>query len=198
MIWAQANDLVETARNHWALIAVAGGVVVAGLVLLRIAAGRKKTHPDLEKGQREDLAEYPPPPPAGRRRLTLNGVPVRIRLVVVAPTGKQQDPIAADDLPDVLDDVLRGLGAFVAADKPRVRVWPPQLSVAGFGPTFHRLVASPDGGAKSSRWVKLAGPARTGKRPILLGLAVLADEPTKLGDVQVETTEWGELLRVER
>jgi hypothetical protein len=32
----------------------------------------------------------------------------------------------------------------------------------------------------------------------LLGLAVLADEPLKLGDVQVETTEWGELLRVEQ
>ena len=81
---------------------------------------------------------------------------------------------------------------------PRVRVWPPQLSVAGFGPTFHRLIKSPDPGSNLSRWVKLAGPARTGKRPILLGLAVLADDPMKLGDVQVETTEWGELLQIER
>ena len=101
----------------------------------------------------------------------MNGEPVRVRLVVVAPTGKQQDPITPDDVPELLDDVVRGLGGFVKADKPRVRVWPPQLSVAGFAPTFHRLVESPDAGKQSSRWVKLAGPARTGKRPILLGLA---------------------------
>ena len=198
MIWAQAGDLVETARNNWVPIAVAAGVVVAGLVLLRIAAGRKRQHPDLERGLREDLAEYPPPPPAGGRRLTVTGVPVRVRLVVVAPAGKQHDPLTPDDVPAVLDDVLRGLGGIVRADRPRVRVWPPQLSATGFAPTFHRLVASPDAGAEWSRWVKLAGPARTGRRPILLGLALLADEPLKLGDVQVETTEWGELLRVER
>lgn len=198
MIWAQANDLVEKVTNNWVLIAVGAGVLIALFILLRIAAGRKRALPDLEKGQREDLAEYPPPPPVSARRLTINGTPVRLRLVVVAPTGKQQAPITPDDVPDVLDDVFRGLGKYLKADKPRVRVWPPQLSVAGFGPTFHRLVESPDADRKSSRWIKLAGPARTGKRPILLGLAVLADDPVKLGDVQVETTEWGELLQIER
>ena len=198
MIWAQANDLIDRAKSNWVLIAVGAGVLIALVVLLKIAAGRKKKHPDLERGLREDLAEYPPPPPVSARRLTVNGMPVRVRLIVVAPTGKQQDPINADDVPDILNDVLRGLGGFVKADKPRVRVWPPQLSVAGFAPTFHRLVESPDAEGKASRWVKLAGPARTGKRPILLGLAVLAEEATKLGDVHVETTEWGELLQIER
>lgn len=198
MIWAQANDLVEKLANNWVLIAVGVGGLVAALILLRIAAGRKRPHPDLERGLREDLAEYPPPPPASARRLTVNGTPARVRLVVVAPTGKHRDPITPDDVPEILDDVFRGLGKFVTADRARVRVWPPQLSVAGFAPTFHRLVESPDAGNKSSRWVKLAGPARTGQRPILLGLAVLADEPVKLGDVHVETTEWGELLQIER
>ena len=198
MIWAQADDLVEKLADNWVPITVGVGALVAVLALLRIAAGRKRPHPDLERALRENLAEYPPPPPASTRRLTVNGTPVRVRLVVVAPTGKQQDPIPPDDVRGVLDDVFRGLGKYVMADRPRVRVWPPQLSVAGFAPTFHRLVASPDAGGQPSRWVKLAGPARTGKRPVLLGLAVLADEPTKLGDVQVETTEWGELLHIER
>src|SRR5262249_6190712 len=144
--------------------------------------------------------EYPSAPPlvAGGRRLTVNDVPVRLRLVVVAPTGKQQVPITLDDVPGLLDDVRRGLGQFLATDKPRVRVWPPQLSVAGFAPTFHRLVESPDADREKSRWVKLAGPARTGQRAILLALAVFADESMKLGDVSVETTEWAELLRVEK
>jgi hypothetical protein len=198
MIWAQADDILETARNNWVLFAALAGLVVAGLVLLRIAAGRKRPHPDLEKGLREVLAEYPAPPPAGPWRLTLNGDPVRVRLVVVAPTGKHHGPLTPDDVRGLLDDVLRGLGEVVGHDRPRVRVWPPQLSVSGFAPTFHRLVASPDAGAPASRWVKLAGPARTGGRPILLGLAVLADRPLKLGDVQVESTEWKELLRMER
>ena len=198
MIWAEANDLIESVRRSWVLIAVGIGLVVAVLVLIRIATGRKRKPPDLEKNQREDLAEYPPPPAAPGRRLTVNGNPVRLRLVVIAPAGKQHAALTADDVPDVLDDVFRGLGGYVAADKPRVRVWPPQLSAAGFAPTFHRLVTSPDAERTASRWMKLAGPARTGKRPILLGLAVLADEPVQLGDVQVETTEWGELLHIER
>lgn len=197
MVWAQANDLAEKVANNWVLLAAGAGVVVAAVVLVRIASGRKKPHPDLESGLREDLAEYPPPPDSARR-LTVNGTPARVRLVVVAPTGKQQAPITPDDVAELLDDVYRGLGAYVTTDRPRVRVWPPQLSVAGFAPTFHRLVTSPDAGRATSRWVKLAGPARTGNRPVLLGLAVLADEPVKLGDVQVETTEWGELLRVEQ
>jgi len=197
MIWAQADDLLETARNHWVLIAIVAGVLVAGLVLLRIAAGRKKEHPDLERGLRENLAEYPPPPPAGKLRLTVNGVPARLRLVVVAPTGKHHDSLSLDQLPELLDDVVRGLGGFVVADKPRLRVWPPQLSVAGFAPTFHRLVASPDPAAQKSRWVRVAGPARPGNRPVLIGLAVLTDEPVKFGELPVEGTEWGRVLRVE-
>ncbi|HKB41045.1 MAG TPA: hypothetical protein VKD72_31750 [Gemmataceae bacterium] len=202
MVWAQVNEALEKARgdgNLWVYVAAGAAVLVATVVLLRIATSRRRPHPDLEKGQREDLAEFPPPPAtAGGRRLESNGVPVRLRLVVVAPTGKQQAAITPDDVPELLDDVIRGLGGFVRADRPRVKVWPPQLSVAGFAPTFHRLVESPDAPGQPSRWVKLAGPARTGKRPILLGLALFADEPCKLGDVHIETTEWGELLQVSR
>jgi hypothetical protein len=198
MIWAQANELVESAANHWILIAVLVGIVVALVVLLRIALTRKKPHVDLETGLREVLADYPSPPPVRRRRLTICDVPVRVRLVVMAPTGKLQAPITPDDVAGLLDGVHPGMGAYVAADKPRIRIWPPQLSVAGFTPTFHRLVESPDASQEASRWVKVAGPARTSKQPILLGLAVIAEEPVKLGDMQVETTEWRELLRIER
>lgn len=193
MVWAQADDLVRAVRENWVPIAVAVGLATAAVVLWRIAAARRREVPDLEKGLRENLAEYPPPPPAAGPRLSVNGVPVRLRLVVVAPTGRHQDPPTPDQVSELLDEVLSGLGQVVAADKPRVRVWPPQLSVAGFAPTFHRLVAAPGAG-----WMKLAGPARTASRPILLGLAVRAEGPTKLGDVVVETTEWTELLQIGR
>jgi hypothetical protein len=198
MLWALAIDLLELVKDHWVLAAIVAGLLVAGIVLYRIATSRKKKPVDLEGGLRERLADYPPPPAAGPKRLSINGEPVRLRLVVVCPTGKLQDSMTADGVAEQLDDVVRGLGAFVQSDKPRVKIWPPQLSVAGFAPTFHRLIESPDGAGKPSRWIKLAGPARTGRKPILLGIAAFADEPCKLGDVVVETTEWGELLEIQR
>ncbi|HKB03307.1 MAG TPA: hypothetical protein VKD90_13870 [Gemmataceae bacterium] len=199
MLFAQADGLPDAIRDNWVYAAIGAGLLIALVVLYRIATSRKKPPPDLERGLREDLATYPlPPAAAGPRRLSVNGVPVRVRLVVVAPIGKQQTAILPDEVRALLDDVVRGLGGFVPTDKPRIRVWPPQLSVAGFAPTFHRLVVSPDRDRPTSRWVKLAGPARTGQRPILLGLALLADEPCKMGDLHVETTEWHEVLEVAR
>jgi hypothetical protein len=118
--------------------------------------------------------------------------------VVVAPVGRLQEPISPAHVPGLLDDVLHGLGRYVTADKPRVKVWPAQLSATGFAPTFHRLVASPDPPGRPSRWVKLAGPARAGQRPILLGLALWADEACKLGDMHVEGAEWKRALQIER
>lgn len=174
----------------WPYVAAGVGALAGLVVLWRLVRGRSKVYPDLEQGLREDLAGYPPPPP-GAARLTVNGLPARLRLVVVAPTGKLSDPITADDVPGLLDQVYRGLGPVAAADKPRMKVWPPQLSVAGFAPTFHRVVRATD-----PHWVKLAGPARTGRRPILLGLVVWTDERSGLGDVVVDSTEWGELLGV--
>src|SRR5438309_5081220 len=109
-------DLVQFAGDHWVVLAIAGGLLVAGLVLLGIAASRRREHPDLEKWLRENLAEYPPPPPAAGNRLLVNGTPARLRLVVVAPPGKSHDSPAVDDIPAILDEIVRGLGACVAAD----------------------------------------------------------------------------------
>jgi hypothetical protein len=171
---------------------VAGGLGALLVLFLawRLLRRRRSEYRDLEAGLREDLDEYPPAPP-GAARLLVNGVPGRLRLVVVAPTGKLSDPITLDDVPELLDRVHKGLGSLVDVDKPRVKVWPAPLSSSGFGPTFHRVVR-----ASGKQWVKLAGPARTGRRPVLLGLAVWTDNASGLGDVVVEPTEWGELLHV--
>jgi hypothetical protein len=199
MLVAQADGLADKLRDNWIIGAVGVGVLVALVVLYRIAMSRPKRAPDLEGGLREELGSYPPPPAAaGSERLTVHGVPVRVRLVVVVPVGRLQDAISPAHVPGLLDDVLRGLGRYVTTDKPRVKVWPPQLSVAGFAPTFHRLVESPDRPGRPSRWVKVAGPARAGQRPILLGLALLADERCKLGEVPVEPTDWHRVLEVRR
>jgi hypothetical protein len=177
--------------------AALGGLVVLAL-LLRMMGGGKKPVKDLEKTQRENLDNYPSAPPGkASRRLTMDGLDVRLRLVVVAPAGTEHT-VTADQVPELLDDLLRGLAGFLNADKPRVRVWPPQLSVAGFAPSFFRLVESPDDEGVKSHWIRLAGPIRIGGTPYLLGLALFADELSKLGTITLEPRDWVKHLQIEK
>jgi hypothetical protein len=151
---------------------------------------------DLEKGQREKLADYPPSPgDPGPRRLTVQGLPVRVRLVVVAPIGKAS--IVAEEVEALLEQIIRGLGDIAGKDKPRVRVWPAQLSNTGFAPVFHRLTEKPEPDGQPSRWVLVAGQARAGGKPVLLGLALWADEASTLGRLTLDQSRWGEVLRVQ-
>ena len=59
--------------------ALIGGGVVAVVLVFVIFRPRKKHDP--EGGLAENLAKYPPPPKAGRRRLLVQGHPMRLRLV---------------------------------------------------------------------------------------------------------------------
>src|SRR5207248_7470492 len=94
MIWADWKDVFpESVRPHldgpvgYAVLAVAGLVVLLVLVFLitilwRVLLGGRGQSD--EEGLREKLAEYPLPGPPGTRQLTGEGIPVRVRLVVVA------------------------------------------------------------------------------------------------------------------
>lgn len=174
------------------------GLVVL-VVLVKMFSGGKAPPKDEQKGLREYLDEYPDPPPAptGGRRLVIDGIEARMRLVVVAPAGKL-NTLDVEDVPELLDDLLRGLGGFVKTDKPRVRVWPPQLSAAGFAPAFFRLVESPDEEGRKSHWVRVAGPIKIGGKQYLLGLALFAEEANKLGTVLLEPQEWVKRLQIEK
>jgi hypothetical protein len=155
--------------------------------------GKKKPHRNPEAGLAEDLATYPPAPPThGEYTLRVMNLPARIRLVVVAPVGKK--PI--EDPEGLLDQVLYGLGAAARQDKPRVKIWPPQLSSEGFAPTFFRLTRKPEPAGKPSGWVLLAGPARAGAQPILLGLALYSETPNQLGLMTMRELQWNEVMRV--
>ena len=96
------------------------------------------------------------------------------------------------------DDMLRGLGASAKADMPRMRVWPPQLSVAGFAPTFFRLVESPDEEGKRSSWIRVAGPVKIASHQYLLGMAFWSEEKSKLGMLNLAATEWSEHLHIQK
>ena len=180
-------------------LALYGGVAAGVLILLLIVValmrrgGKKKVDP--ERGLDEDLSEYPPPGKAGPRRLTVHGRPVRLRLVVVAPVGKRK--IAEGGAVEaLLDQVLRGLGQVAQQDRPRIRVWPPQLSQQGFAPTFFRRTLCPERDGKPSHWLLAAGPARAGGTPVLLGLALWGDDQAPLERKILSETQWDEALQI--
>jgi hypothetical protein len=115
-------------------------------------------------------------------------------LVIVAPVGKRA--IAAGGVEALLEEVQRGLGQIAQQDKPRIKIWPPQLSQQGFAPTFFRLVHCPDRAGKPSNWVLAAGPARAGGRPVLLGLAMWGDDKAPMEQKTLTETEWDEALQI--
>src|SRR5262245_35104201 len=198
MLPGPAKDFLE-AGGWYVVLAIAAVVVlvVAGF-LLRSFFGlfKAKRKPFGEDDPlKENLAEYPPPPRAGPRRLLVQGYNARVRLVVLAPVGKAAkiDATKADAL---LEHVVRGLGAVAGQDKPRVRVWPPQLSDSGFTETFLRVVRKPEADNQASRWVLLAGRAKVGQSYVLLGLGLLTDEATNLGKLRPDADEWGDHLKL--
>ena len=126
----------------------AGVLILLVVVILVMSRGKKPVNPG--SGLDEDLSEYPPAPgKPGPRRLTIHGRPVRVRLVVVAPVGKRG--IAEGGAEALLEEVLRGLGQIAQQDKPRIKIWPPQLSQQGFAPTFFRVVQCPDRAVRLGR-----------------------------------------------
>ncbi len=175
---------------------IAAGVLILLLILVALMRRGGKKPVDQESGMDEDLSEYPPPPgQAGPRRLTVHGRPVRLRLVVVAPVGKRK--IAEGGAVEaLLDQVLRGLGQIAQQDRPRVRVWPPQLSLQGFAPTFFRRTQCPDRAGKPSHWLMAAGPARAGGAPVLLGLAMWADDKGPMEQAILLETDWDAALQI--
>ena len=179
--------------DNVAFIGVVGiGALVVLLLLFSMRRRGKKVDP--EAGLGEDLSTLPGAPKGQRHyQLFVMNQPVRLRLVAIAPVGKK----TVGKVDSALEQIFRGLGEVSFDDKPRIRIWPAQLSTTGFAPTFFRLTKSPDADGRPSRFVLLAGPARAGAMPVLLALVVEVEERSKLGKLTMTETQWGEVLRVE-
>lgn len=173
------------------VIGIGAVSLLFGLVF--VLTRRKKFDPDA--GLEENLADYPPAPRGGTHSLRFEGQPVRLRLVVLAPPGRamQITPEMAEGL---LQAMLHGLGEVADLDKPRVRVWPGQISQDGFAPKFFENIDRPEPHGKPSRWILAAGPAKAGARTILVGLALQAAEPTTRGNVRIDVDDWDHRLRI--
>lgn len=174
-----------------------GGILILICLVFLVRRGGKKTGPATGGSLGEDLSSYPPAPPlTGSRQLRFDGVPGRLRLVVLAPIGKKD--FSGEQAEQVLDQVVRGLGEVIKQDKPRLRVWPPQLSRQGFAPTFHREVKRPGVKGQPSNWVLVAGVAQAQGQQVLLGLALYLDEPTQHEGLNLDPKDWKQHLEISR
>ena len=186
----------------WLLVLGMAALIVLLLVwgildrVLRRLFRRKLTPGDWAKELDEELASYPPlVRPAESKRMTIYHLPVRLRLVVVAPAGSETR-VDVENVNALLDQLVPGLGTIAANDLPRVRAWPPQLSQQGFAISFQRHTRRPEPEGAPSHWLLVAGRAQVGRQTILLGLALWLDQPTALNPVVLEPHQWLDVVRI--
>jgi hypothetical protein len=195
--------LPESVRPYGLVILAAVALLLLAFVLATLRGlarnvfrRRRPLAPDQERELQEDLLRYAPPlgPPADPQ-LTVYHLPVRLRLVVLAPAGTETD-LDAKATPRLLDLILPGLGEVARYDRPRVRVWPGQLSHHGFAATFFRRTRTPDREGRASHWILVAGRAMLGRKAVLVGLALWAEQPNTVGRISLEPHQWLDVLRL--
>jgi hypothetical protein len=194
---ATAPTIGGLPKNVVLYAAVGVGALVAIGIVAALLRKPKSEGIDPEAGMTQDLEELPPPPAQkAPRPLTLQGLPVRVRLVVLAPVGRK---VAAtdDEVEPMLDKVVRGLGQAARHDQPQVKAWPLGMSNVGFTPMFFRRMQRPQPAGRPSNWILLAGQARAGGDKVLLGLALWSEAPTTMGNIAVKPDEWTQLLQVQ-
>lgn len=132
---------------------------------------------------------------AGEHQLMVYHVPVRLRLVVIAPAGTEVE-VDSKGVRNLLDQVVPDASKVWEDDRPRVRVWPPQLSKDGFAVAFFRHVRRPEPEGEPSNWILVAGRAQLGRQAVLVGLALWSETPTTLGRLTLEPHQWLDVLRI--
>src|SRR5262245_50440868 len=196
-----ARDFVQ-GTGWYVILGVIG--LIALLVVLRIVSGllkrlfRREPEPEMPPTPHleEDLSLYPElQPSTGDRQLRVEGVPARLRLVVMAPAGHEGE-IGVDQVEGLLDRIVPGLAEICKNDHPRIKVWPRQLSYDGFTKQFQHNMIKSDPEHEPSRWVLLGGRAKLGDHQVMVGMALQAIKPTTLGRRTIDAHEWPVALRV--
>lgn len=192
-----AKGFIESQTGWWFTLGVIGLVLLLLVYVILKNLLRKPPPEPKDDDLVENLEEFKAlPPSTGDRRLLVEGVPVRLRLVVIAPPGAGAK-IDVEKINRLLNAVLSGLGDIADADKPSVRIWPRQHSYEGFCKIFHNNTVLPENEDETStRWVMLAGRAKIGDKQYLLGLGLEAIKPTTVGRRTLKAHEWASVLRV--
>jgi hypothetical protein len=133
-----------------------------------------------------------------RLDLKVHNLPVRLGVVVLAPLGRIELP-DDEELPDILDGLVPGLGKYIARDTPIVRTWPNQVSVGGFANNLalHMQVGGHD--LTETAWCLVAGKTKRPDGLLLVTLALAAGAVNRLGVIRLEDeSQWMQAIQVNR
>src|SRR5262245_52682702 len=192
------TDLLPGELQPYAGWIFGGGAAFIGLVILALVwrmFGRRTAQDTGDNISDFHLALLAPAPPVDRPPLLFEGQPVRLRLVAMAPPGRNAE-LTPDMVDGILQSIFYGLGKVFRTESPHVLIWPPQISQTGFAPIFFRHVVRPEPPDTPSRWILIAGPAKAGVRTVLLGMALEVGEPSPRGNVRLKPEQWSDKLRV--
>ncbi|GAB6166382.1 hypothetical protein JCM19992_23820 [Thermostilla marina] len=200
-IWQQLQGLVQKGLGGISpgyLLLIAAPLPIL-YVLLRMWRRRRKKPAVLPVDLSVDVTSLPiqPPVPGQMPQLEFAGLPVRLGVVVLAPSGRANPLPPRDQFDALFEAVVPGLAEVVARDRPAVYTWPEQLSSEGFARSFFANVPLPGDRGRGTPWCSVAGMARWGDRPFLVGLVMMASRPNSFVPEIVEHEgDWYRLLRV--
>ncbi len=130
----------------------------------------------------------------GPVQATVREMPVRLRVVVVAPGVTYLGELLPEMAESLLDYVKPGLADVLESDVPRVVVWPRQPSEDRFQQLFFGNMEVPEPRGRRSHWVLLAGTIRLGRQKVHLGLAAYAEQASLLREVRIDKENWEPVL----
>ncbi len=125
----------------------------------------------------------------------VKGLPAHLKLVVLAPGGRETGEVSQELVGTLLDSVRPGLGDAAERDAPKVEIWERQYSKDGFPTNFFYKFRPPESNSRS-RWVLMAGSISSGKEVVHVGLALLTEDPSNVGQVRVVNEQWLDVLAV--
>ncbi|HQR08815.1 MAG TPA: hypothetical protein PLN21_18485 [Gemmatales bacterium] len=192
------QDFIATDEGRWAIVGVVGAVVFLLILNSALKRWRRGQHQQANLELLEDMATFAPAPPlpAQERPLVLYGLPVRVRLIVLGPLGKDAGELQEQDVGPVVEQIVPGLKDRLQVDLPRVRLWPNQLSHNGFVAAFRRNTQLPQSDDRIKRWVIIVGKVLRDGSPVAVGLALQSNEANTLGPVVLQHAhQWMEILR---
>ena len=190
-----------------ALLLTVAGVLVVAIVVAGVGAAVLLTRRSIAKGanpgalpNREadlsiDVAALTTAAPNEHSGLAFYGAPVRIAVLVVAPTGRGRLP-DAEGIGPLLEHWLPDIQRIASADQPIFQRWPEQLSVQGFQHAFFHHCSLPGSRGKGTVWCSAAGPFLCDDRRYLVGVICRTAQPNSLSEVAVtRDSQWLEILR---
>jgi hypothetical protein len=130
----------------------------------------------------------------GPKQLTVNGVPARLRLVVLGRTLATAGRLSEEEVPRMLNGILHGMAEVMQYDSPRVHVWHDPRTHDGFRQKLLERVVFPQQKGEPTPWVLLIGEMPGRESPLLVGLALHRTQESSERVVSVPAGQWRHFL----